>query len=107
MTAGEWITLAIAIMAFIGGVWSAAKWVIDRLDSRFAESRERQDEVRDLILGRVKRVEDDTEELKAITSDLKADFRALKATCKVIHGLPDSTDPSNPPHVSQLRRGVA
>lgn len=103
MTIGEWISLATLASVL-------ATTLIDRNKKRF-ESLEkalldRIREIHDEITKRQDRQDEDTDKLKTITNNLRTDVEVIKKTCKIIHRLPDSTDPTDAPHVSQLKRAV-
>ena len=104
MTPGEWISSATLAVLLVTQVWDRNKARFKALEDSLTK---RIEEGLAAITKRQDRQEQETDELRTVTSDLKTDVEVIKKTCKIMHRIPDSTDPTEAPHVSQLKRRSA
>ena len=103
MTSGEWISLATLAAVLLTAVMDRNKKRFENLERALMD---RIKEIHDEITKRQDRQDEDTDKLKIITSKLQTEVAVIKRTCKLIHNTPDSTDPTDAPHISQLKRVV-
>ena len=101
MTPGEWSSYATLTVLLVTQIWDRNKARFKALEDTLTK---RIDESISAITKRQDRQEQETDELKAVASDLRTDVEVIKKTCKIMHRIPDSTDPADAPHVSQLKR---